>query len=170
MRKKNAAIAAFALVTIAAPALVLAQAQDKGFYIGGSLGQAKLKDWCSSEGAPAGAALTACDDKDTAWKIFAGYQFHRNFAAEIHYIDMGSVSASATVSGIPVSVKADNTAYGAALVGLLPLGSSQFSLFGKLGFQHLEQKSSGSVAGFTINDSGTENEVLYGLGAKWNLN
>ena len=53
-----------------------ALAQQRGFYIRGSLGQSEHSDQCSG-----GAAGITCDDKDTAWKIFGGYQFNQYFAA-----------------------------------------------------------------------------------------
>jgi hypothetical protein len=153
MAMRQVVIGAFASAALALPSPGFAQAQDRGFYIGGSFGQAKLKDWCSTEGAGT-ITLTACDDKDTAWKS-----------------SPAKVSGTASVPGFgAVSVRAGNTAFGAALVGLLPLGASQFSLLGKLGFQRVDQKSSGSVGGTTIGDTGSETELLFGFGAKWSLN
>ena len=58
----------------AAFALLLASnawSQDAGFYIGASIGQSKAKDFCDDSGG------FSCDDKDTTWKILAGYQFSR---------------------------------------------------------------------------------------------
>jgi opacity protein-like surface antigen len=139
----------------------LCAAQDIGFYVGGALGQAKLKDWCSG-----GSGLVACDDKDTAWKILAGYQFHRNFAAEVQYMDLGTVSATGNFPPFgTVGVSADNTSWSASLLGILPLGSA-FSLFGKLGIERIDQKSSVGFAGAAGSDKGSDSGVLFGVGAK----
>ena len=55
-----------------------------GWYIGGAFGQTEVALDC--------AGTTACDDSDSGWKIFAGYQFNRNFAVELGYGDLGRSS------------------------------------------------------------------------------
>ncbi len=142
----------------------LALAQDLGFYLGGGLGQSKAKDWCTG----GGATLVTCDDTKTAWKIFGGYQFHPNLAVELQYMDMGTVSALVNdpVFGL-VSVSADNRQFAASLVGLLPLGASQFSLFGKVGVETIGQQSTVSVAGATDLQHGSDSGLLLGAGLKW---
>jgi OmpA-OmpF porin, OOP family len=80
MNKIDAALAILAIATISAfsaPAV----AQDKGLYLGGSLGQSKVSLDCTG--------ASSCDDKDTSWKIFAGYQVNRNFAIEVGYSNLG---------------------------------------------------------------------------------
>lgn len=52
-------------------------AQDGAFYVGASIGKAEAKDVCTGVSGPG----VTCDDKDTTWKIFGGYQFNRNFSA-----------------------------------------------------------------------------------------
>ena len=64
-----------------------AWSQDKGPYIGGSLGRSEMKDACE------GVAIS-CDKTDKAWKIFGGYQFNRNLAAGLAYTDLGETKAS----------------------------------------------------------------------------
>jgi OOP family OmpA-OmpF porin len=156
-----------AAAAVAAP-YAAAQSQDIGFYAGGAFGQVKAKDWCSTDGAPGGAALLSCDDKDTAWKILGGYQFHRNFAAEIQYMDLGSVSGSVNLPPFgTVGVSADNTQFAASILGILPIGSSGFSVFGKVGIERIDQKQHASVAGVSGAGNGSDSGALIGLGVKY---
>ena len=86
MRKSTIAALSIAAAGFALPAA--AQMNMSAFYAGVGIGQSKAKDWCS------GAGGISCDDKDTAWKVFGGYQFSRNFAAEFGYVKLGEFNAS----------------------------------------------------------------------------
>ena len=134
-----------------------AAAQEIGPYLGGSFGQTTLKEWCD---APPGA-LRACDDADIGWKVVGGYRFHRYFAAEVTYIDWGKVSASSATT----SVTANNTSFGVAAVGILPVGE-RFSLFGKFGFLQTEQDL---ALGGASSSTGDDTEMHYGIGLKYRL-
>jgi hypothetical protein len=65
---------------------------DVGWYAGGALGQAQVNLDC--------AGTTACDDKDSSWKVFAGSQFSRNFAVELGSGDLGQATASTPPVGL----------------------------------------------------------------------
>lgn len=65
-----------------------ALAKDAGFYIGGSVGSAKIEDKVSD------IDEIEFDESDFAFKIFAGYQFNGVFALEGGYVDFGSPSNS----------------------------------------------------------------------------
>jgi OOP family OmpA-OmpF porin len=113
-------------------------------YIGGDIGQAKYRDGCN---------LTAnCDDNDTTWGLFAGYQFNRNFAAEAGYHDLGSIRAPG--AGI------DGRAIEFVGVGSLPL-TNTFSAYAKLGAYRGELKG--------LNRSEENTDVTYGLGLQYDL-
>src|SRR5687767_9551926 len=88
------------LLALAAPLLVHAggaapQPSTSKFYVGAGLGKATAKDWCHEPALAAGAAR--CDDKDTTWRLLAGYQFSRHFAIEGGYHDLGKLQA--TIAG-----------------------------------------------------------------------
>ncbi len=150
----------FAVVT-AAPAVV--SAQDAGFYAGGAVGKSELKDACVD------TAPLSCKDNDTAYKIFGGYQFNKNFGAELGYVNLGKATASGTILGVPVS--ADIKAKGFELlgVGTLPL-ADKFSAYGKLGFFRWDVDASARVGAVTI-DSASENgtDLTYGIGVKYDF-
>src|SRR5260221_5088440 len=83
---------AIAVLAVTASAFALpaaAQMNMSAFYVGGSLGQSKFKNSCT--GLPAGLS---CDEKDTAWRILAGYQFNPNIAAAIGYHNFGQTKTS----------------------------------------------------------------------------
>lgn len=151
-----------ALIGSLASVSMPASAQEANFYVGGSLGQMEAKEACDG-------VIISCDDKDTAWRIFAGYRFHPNFAVELGYADLGEVSASAP--GINASVEA--TALDLAAVGIVPLGD-RFSLFGKIGVYRGESDGTANVAvpGFVASASASEtnSDFTYGLGAGFEVN
>jgi OOP family OmpA-OmpF porin len=126
------------------------------FYVGATLGQSKFKDSC--EGLAAGVS---CDDKDTAWRILAGYQFSPNFAAELGYHNLGETKASG--GGVSASVK--GTAWELVGLGIFPV-ANQFGIYGKLGFHHSEAKLESNV-GITGKDTG--NGLTFGFGGQFDV-
>jgi OOP family OmpA-OmpF porin len=146
--------AALAFSAPAAFAQARGAAADTGWYVGGSFGQSTTD--CN---VPAGFS---CDDKDTAWKIFGGYQINRNFAAEAGYSQLGEVTAT----GGGVNAKAKATAWDLVGVGSYPL-SNQFSIYGKLGFYNGEVKVSSNVAGGS--GKKTTTDLTYGAGVQYNF-
>lgn len=69
----------------------LAQAQvptiDRGFYIGGALGQSEAKEYdCSAQ--------AQCENRGTIGRGFVGWQFGRHWSVELAYTDLGKVNSS----------------------------------------------------------------------------
>ena len=122
--------AVFGAAAMAASTGVLAQqssAAGTPFYVGADVGNA---DFGSED--------------DTAFKLFAGYQFHPNVAAEVAYSMLydkgGSEANSLEIVAVP----------------MFPL-TPQFSVFGKFGFAHID------------NDPGDrDTEITYGVGVQFN--
>jgi OOP family OmpA-OmpF porin len=162
MSIKKAAIGA--LITAAAagasPASMAQSMSDRGWYVGGSIGQTKDKESCPT---------TSCDLKDSGWKLFGGYRLNRNFAIEGAYTDLGSFNAGGTFLGAPANVNVDVTSWSASAVGILPLGADRFSLFGKAGVAFTKYDGSGSVGGFSGGNRDNETEFLWGLGAAYHF-
>jgi OmpA-OmpF porin, OOP family len=127
--------------------------QDTGLYIGAAAGQSRVKDLCNNL-APIG--VTSCDEEDFAWKLSAGYQFHRNFAAEVGYVDWGKVSAG-TPAG---SVDLRSNGFEVLGVAIVPLSQS-FSAYAKAGFVRWDADGGG------VGDNGTE--FTYGLGLAYDF-
>lgn len=98
--------------------------QTTGFYAGLDVGNADIGS-----------------DDDTGWKIFGGYQFHRNVAAEL------GISRLYDKGGAKVE------ALELVAVGIAPL-ADKISLYGKLGFANVD---------FTPGDDKTELTVGFGV-------
>lgn len=149
-----------------------AQMSTSGLYVGGGLGQSNAKNACDPV---SGVTVTSCDDKDTAWRIFGGYQFHKNFGVELGYADLGKVvEASGVVLGVPFTAEAKAKAWDLVAVGIWPFAVEWFSLFGKAGIVRwdVDVSATGTVPGFapisaSASDNGTD--FTYGAGAQFNF-
>lgn len=139
--------------------------QELGFYAGAALGQAKAQDFCDT--IIGGGFTGGCDDKDTAWKIFGGYQFHRNIAVELGYVDMGEITASGTRLGLPASGSAEVTGIEFVALGIIPF-TPQFSGFVKAGgFRWDVDTSTAGAAEPRGSDDGVD--FTYGLGVRYDF-
>ncbi|MDP1895523.1 MAG: OmpA family protein [Hydrogenophaga sp.] len=155
---------------LAVPAL----AQDTSHYYGGvSVGQSKTQTDAAglTLGLLPGVGVlnSTTDEKDTAYKLFGGYQFNRNIALEGGYFDLGKNSFNANT--VPAGTLAgESRVHGLNLdlVGTLPF-TERFSALARVGVQHAWSKStaSGTGAGALVapnskhNDSGAK--VGFGL-------
>jgi opacity protein-like surface antigen len=126
-----------------------AQAQVPGvdFYIGAGIGQsnADIDD----------VEVTDLDEKDTAWKLFAGARFASVFGAELNYIDFGKAT----------SEEAEAAYKGFAGYGLfyLPLPLPVLDIYAKAGFTRIE-------VDIDVGDMDSENtKFAYGLGVQLKL-
>jgi OOP family OmpA-OmpF porin len=119
------------------------------------------------------------DEKDTGYKIQAGYQFTPNWGVEFGYVDLGKISAvnNMTAPGVGF-LRSDGKADGwnAVAVGTLPL-SNGFSLLGKLGTIYSTAKANISVGGAVVIPAGTQTSFkksewnwTYGLGVQYDIN
>jgi OOP family OmpA-OmpF porin len=160
--KHTAAVAALVACSIFSTP---AWCQDAGFYIGGALGQAEHKDACEDAGI-------SCDQKDTAWKVFAGYQFNRYIAAEAGYADLGKSTANGVVDGVTLRANFEITAWEVVAVGSFPV-MDRLSLFGKAGLYRaeLERTGTGTIGAITVplDEKESNNDVTFGVGARFNL-
>jgi OOP family OmpA-OmpF porin len=157
--------------SIALGASGAALAQDGRLYFGGSFGQAEANDLCSDLDALVtglGDTLQGCDEKDSAFKIFGGFQVNPNFAIEASYFDYGKFKANGDSGGSPFTISADATAFGIAAVGILPVGQ-RFSVFGKVGFLSTELDVLAAGPGGAFSESDSETGLHIGLGALFSV-
>lgn len=143
-----------------------AGAQEAGVYVGAAFGQAKHKDAC--EGAD-----ISCDEKDSAWKVFGGYQFNRYIAAELGYADLGQSKATGTVGPVTVDAAFEVTAWELVAVGSFPV-MERLSLFGKFGLYRADVELSGSGrigagAPIPFSEDDSNNDITFGFGARFDL-
>ena len=150
--KKTSAVIAILGAALAFPAAAQMRAPAmSSAYVGANLGQSKFKIEC--------AAGESCDDKDTAFKLFAGYQFHPNFAAEFGYTDLGKAKFSDPLG----SAELKASAWELSALGMFPVMPS-LQLFGRLGFYNGKTEFSGDATG-----SKTKTGVTWGLGGEWDF-
>jgi OOP family OmpA-OmpF porin len=168
MKTKKALVGGLLAVTaLALSSAALAQRRDTGFYIGGSFGQSEFDVDCEG--------TTSCDDSDTAWKIFGGYQINRNFAVEVGYGSLGETKASTPPffvgpTLIPAAdIKIEVNAWEVVGVGSLPV-ADRFSLFGKVGLYGADTDIEVSFAGFgTVTESEDNVDLTFGIGARYDF-
>jgi OOP family OmpA-OmpF porin len=146
----------FSTQSSASSASFAQRGEGSGFYIGGSMTQMKADGDC-----PPGFT---CDFKDTGFKVFGGVRLNRNFAIEGFYGNWGEVQVDTGAA----SAKVEASTFGVAALGIVPLGE-RFELFGKVGIGSTEQKATASAGGASATAAESGSDVLYGLGAGFNI-
>lgn len=170
------------MLSVLALAAPVAAAADLGWYAGAGAGWSKFNGNVVDINptlANETYSTTSFDDTDTGWKVFAGYQFHPNWAVELAYTDLGKFSFNANVSGGPGGASATEygevkpTCWSLSAVGILPLRDN-FSLFGKAGacrwddhFRSHETTVGGTVIPYPVGSTGTD--LTFGVGAKYDF-
>ena len=118
---------------------------SKGYYLGGAIGQSEASTYCNG--------ASACEDSDSAWKVFGGYQLMDKVSIEGAYLNLGDIRKSGQNSDVSAF-----TAYG---VGTLPV-TEKFDAFAKIGGAYWKSENTdGNQNGFGL---------AYGVGAKMVLN
>ena len=159
---RPALAATLAAATLLFSPVSQAQMSGQNWYAGAGIGQSKAKDACTG----AAALGVACDDTDTATKIFGGYQFNKNFAVEVGYADLGKATAS--VPGVSGEWKA--TTWDILAVGILPI-NQQFSVLGKIGMASWSLDASLTALGVgSATQSASGTDVTYAVGVQYDFN
>jgi OmpA-OmpF porin, OOP family len=146
---------------LAAAAAGPAAAQEKGPYLGASFGVAQYINSCDR-------LIVACDDRDKAWRLFAGYQFNRWVGLEAAYMNLGKVRFQGAVGG--QAFDQDSRATGFDLVGVLSIPVvDHLSVFGKLGGYRARIVSDITLGGVQDHVGETGSGFTYGLGVEFDL-
>lgn len=125
--------------------------EESGPYLGAGFG------WVKDE-------VAWFEDSGLGFKIYGGYEFNRYFAAELAYIDAGTLKDS--IGGFDLKIESSGIV--AAVLGKLPLSDS-FSLFAKVGYSHYEETSTVSSGSFSYSSKNEADDPLYGIGAEFSL-
>jgi OOP family OmpA-OmpF porin len=150
---KRVALNGLMLVGVLASASALADVQP-GFYVGAGVGKASVE-----------VDDTGFDADDTAFKVFGGYNFNRNFAVELSYIDGGKPDDRFGVGRVEVSIDGFNL----SALGRLPV-NDVFSVFGKLGYASYDGEVKGRVGNSVVaSGDGSDEDISYGVGASFNV-
>jgi len=145
---------------LAVPSAGMAQgAEDKGFYIGATIGQSKVKDFCGGIGV-------SCEDTDTALRLLGGYQFSKHFALELGYSQFGEAS----ISSGGLFAKVESTAWEVVAVGMLPV-ADRFSIYGKIGMYRADSDFSTNIVlpGIPQALSESNNDLTFGFGLQFDI-
>ncbi len=113
-------------------------------YFGGAFGRSEAESYCT--------VTKGCENKDSSWKVFTGYNISETFSAEAAYTSIGDLHKKGTSSDISAL----------SVSGVANLNvNDQLGVFAKAGFSRWESKNTDS------DKSGTG--LTYGLGAKVSL-
>jgi OOP family OmpA-OmpF porin len=174
---------AVVLALAAAPAI--AKEPALGFYVGAGAGVSSFRgDYASQvDQAYAGTgftvdAATVTDDRDTAWKAYAGWRFHPYGAIEAAWLDFGEARTHYAI-GVPnIGAATRDGRYrlsGAEVsaLGIVPLGdratvyAKAGALFSQLKYDESGPNQFGELGSFSHSDR--ETKFLWGLGGSFEL-
>src|SRR3954468_19158210 len=171
------AVGALGLAGIAA-ASASAIAADDGWYLGAGIGQSREQnhhDRITQELLGSGLTTNSISDdsRDTAWKLFGGHKFNKNFAVEGSYFNLGEFGFTAqTTPPGSLTGRIKLQGVGVDAVGILPL-SKEFSAFGKLGLQYAKAQDTFSGTGAVVvnNPNPSKSSAGYkaGLGVQYDF-
>lgn len=168
-------ITAFAVASVLALSAAPAFAQELGWYAGGSFGQTRVdidEAGNAADLSALGFTFTSInsDESDTGFKIYVGNRFHRNFAAELSFFQLGEASISTTLTNVgpltPIKGTIEwDTGFSLTGMGIAPLGD-RFSIFGKAGLYWADTTFTFEAAGFAPDSESDSNTGLtMGVGA-----
>lgn len=159
------------LAALAAGISPLTMAQDMGWYGGANIGRsaANIDDARITSGLAAGGLGTSSisdRDRSTGFKLYGGYQLHRNFAFEGGYFDLGKFGYTANT--IPTGTLDGNIrlkGFNLDAVGLLPF-NDRFSALGRVGLNYAKASDSftGTGAVNVTNPNPSKSGTNYKLG------
>jgi opacity protein-like surface antigen len=133
---------------------------ERGFYLGGGVGQFNLK---LDDVDQTDDAIERLDDNDTAWKAFVGYRFAPFLALEVAYVDFGRPSDRAEANGSGGDFSASLSGFEPSIVGTIPVGPLE--LFGKVGYLFYDVDASVDLDnGPGFSSSSSEQDFTYGGG------
>lgn len=147
-------------------------AQDAYYYGGASIGQSRAKidePRITATLLNSGLATTSMsrDERDTAYKLFGGYQFNRNVGIEAGYFNLGKFwFSSTTVPAGTLNGQIKLQGVNLDLVGTLPLTQS-LSVIGRIGAQYANARDtfSGTGAVSVLNPNPSRRAANYKFGA-----
>jgi OOP family OmpA-OmpF porin len=167
------------LLALSALATPLAYAETPNWYIGANAGStaATIDDArIASSLLSTGLNTTSISDRDrdSGYRLYAGYQFNRYWALEGGYFDLGKFGYTANT--LPAgSLVGDIRIKGVSLdvVGTLPL-SEKFSLLGRVGANYADTSDAftgtGAVRVTNPNPSKRDTNYKFGVGMQYAFN
>jgi hypothetical protein len=127
-------------------------------YFGGQLGSSDSREFCEKRVGP-------CDKTGTAWRIYSGLGFTRNFGVEIGIVDLGQFTH--TDPGTGTSTKTETILSEALAV--FTYSAQRVSIFGKVGGFYGGTKANVQTGAVTVNANESTTGLTYGAGAKYEI-
>ena len=156
---KKGVLAALGMIALLAAGPAAAQAgNERGMYIGGSVGYSAYQSACEN-------LLVPCDDDTAVGKIFVGYRWSKYWAAELGAGYLGKAKGSGDIAGVG-SGSFEQESYGGDLsaLGSIPIAGG-LSVFGRLGVYMARTTVDQQGTFFaTQNDAKTQSGFTYGAG------
>jgi hypothetical protein len=163
MMNRLIAVAAFALLgTGTALAQGMGVENERGFYVGGGVGQSNI-ELDGLDGVD--EAIEDLDADDTSWKAFVGYRVNPYLSFEAAYLDFGRPQDDFTGTGSSGDYRVELSGFAPYIVGTLPVGPVELSARAGYYIYDLETTVDLDDLGgdvFTSDDSGED--FVYGVG------
>jgi opacity protein-like surface antigen len=147
MNRKNLLGAAISALLVS----MAAHAEDSGFYLGLSLGEATQ-------------SVDEFEGSGLSYRWLAGYSFNRFLAAEAGFVDGGTQKDRLGDLGVKLS---SNGTFVAALAKL-PIGEV-LAPFAKVGYVVYDARTTLTSGGVTVTESESDQDLMYGAGIEFRL-
>ena len=155
-----------------------AMAQDNKYYywgLGAGQSQSQIEDKFTTDSlmksSNSPSSFTS-ERQDTAYKLFGGYQFHKNFALEAGYFNLGKFTYGTSMPGGTLNGRYEIEGVNVDLVGSMPL-STKWSALARIGVQHANTRDSfggpGLPASASQDNSSRANNMKVGLGLQYEI-
>lgn len=147
------------LLSLSAGAALAAGPSLSNVYLGGGFGLSHQNLDCSG--------ASSCDDTDTGFKIYGGYQITPTWGVELAYTDFGKSKASGPFGPSVLSGEIEVSSWSLAATARVPV-TAAVGLTGKLGFANVDTKVTGRLLGYGAGSNSESNTKAYlSLGADY---
>ena len=144
------------MIAVLATGLVSVASAEHEFYVGGTIGSAKLDDRLDT---------FEFDSTSVAFRLFAGWRFSDHFSAEIGYLDFGDFDQDFDIAGVIVPATVSANGFTIGLNGALPI-SDRFALTGRVGMFFWNGTA---TLGGILDASPDDVNPFFGAGARYDF-
>jgi len=163
--------AAFTTLLLAATGAAAQTFDRNGLFIYGaggvSLGNDDAANLDRANAAVGGVTSSSVDTRRNTLRAGVGYRFNQFWGVEGGYVDVGRIEINASGPGGSYSSNTKLRGGQVALVGYLPLGDSNFDLFGKIGALYTRTEFTDSAG---ADEKETNWRNYWGLGLQYQFN
>ncbi|MES2583077.1 MAG: OmpA family protein [Pseudomonadota bacterium] len=155
-----------------------AMAQDNKYYywgLGAGQSQSQIEDRFTTDSLMKSSNSPKSftnETQDTAYKVFGGYQFNKNFALEAGYFNLGKFTYGTSMPGGTLNGRYEIEGVNVDLVGSMPL-STKWTALARIGVQHANTRDSFSGPGLSASasndNSSRANNMKVGLGLQYEI-